>query len=80
MSHLGDVEYVEVGIRHLALPYGNEPDGPQHKDYRVNDWNMFKGTGHGEAKQGQEEERKCTSVNSKHDDQNHQDDLALVRT
>ena len=82
VSHLGDVEHVDDGIiRRLAFPYSNERDGPQHNDHQVNDWNMSKGgTGHGEAKRGQEEERKRTSVDCKHDDRNHQDNLTLVRT
>ena len=37
-------------------------------------------TGHGEAKQGREDEKKRTSVDSEHDHWNHQDNLSLVRT
>jgi hypothetical protein len=42
---------------------------------------MFKeGTGYSEVKQGQEEGRKRTCVDWKHDHQNHQDNPTLVRT
>jgi hypothetical protein len=40
----------------------------------------IRGTGHGEAKQGREDGKKRTCVDSEHDHWNHEDNLSLVRT
>ena len=77
MSHLGDVDHAgEEGIMHPFMS-GNEQGSPHRNRHQVND---FRGTGHSEAKQGQEEGRKRTDVDYEHDNWKHQNDLTLVRT
>jgi hypothetical protein len=82
MSQLDAVDHVVEGIKmHGGFLLGNEHGGPHCDHHQVNDWEMFKGgTVHGEAKRGQEEGRKRTSVDSKRDDRNHQDNPTLIRT
>ena len=59
----------------------NERDGPRCDRRQVNDWNMLKGgMSHSEARQGQEDGRKRTGVDDKHDHRNRQDNPTLVRT
>ena len=70
VNRLGDVDYAVEG--HLGSPFRKKPDSPRHDCHQVDDWIKFKeGTGHDAAKQGQEEGRRRTGVDCKHNDRSH---------
>ena len=81
MSQYGAVEDGEENRCGPGSHFQNKHDKPHCDRRQVNDWNMLKGEmDHSEAKQGQEDRRKRTGADYKHDHRNNQDNPTLVRT
>jgi hypothetical protein len=83
VSHLGD-DGDMVKVKKERDIMGNDLHGPHHDRNQINRWMKFKERRimqvMDKIEQCQEDGRRRTGIDCKHNDRNHQDGLALVRT